>query len=131
MLVLYADGALGIALLVLWVYSLFDVITSDVSQIRNLPQWAWVVIVLVLGELGVGPVLWFLAGRPRRTTGPEQRRDRTRLPPEYDRPGRAVASSPDDDAAFLAGLQRRAAEQRRAAAEPDRSTEQTPEPDGS
>jgi hypothetical protein len=33
--------------------------------------------------------------------------------PEYDRPGRAMATNPDDDEAFLRGLRERAEEQRR------------------
>jgi hypothetical protein len=115
---LYADGAVGLVVLVLWVYTLFDVITSDPATIRNLPKVGWFVVVLLLGELAIGPVLWFLAGRP--VTGASRSlpyKGNTGIPPEYDRPGRAAAQSPDDDAAFLAGLKDRADEQRTKAAE--------------
>ena len=124
---LYADGALGIAVLVLWVYALLDVITSDETRIRNLPKWGWFVIVLLLGETPIGPVLWFVAGRPRGPARSLPYKGNRGIPAEYDRPGRAVATSPDEDEAFLASLkartdaQRRKAEQERRAREADGS----------
>ena len=123
----YADGALGIAVLVLWVYALLDVITSDETRIRNLPKWGWFVIVLLLGELAIGPVLWFVAGRPQGAARSLPYKGNRGIPAEYDRPGRAVATSPDEDEAFLASLkarteaQRRKAEQERRAREADGS----------
>lgn len=119
---LYADGALGLALLCLWVYALLDVLTADESQVRNLPKWGWLLLVLLFGEVGVGPLLWFVAGRPRPAS-----RQPSRLPytgragrfPKYDRPGRAVAQNPDDDETFLRGLRDRAEEQRRKAQRPE------------
>ena len=122
---IYADGALGIAVLVLWVYALLDVITSDETRIRNLPKWGWFVIVLLLGELAIGPVLWFVAGRPQGAARSLPYKGNRGIPAEYDRPGRAVATSPDEDEAFLASLkartdaQRRKAEQERRAREAD------------
>ena len=114
---LYADGALGLAILVLWIYCLFDVITSEPAGIRHLPKLAWFLIVLVLGELGIGPILWLVAGRPQGATRSLPYKGNTGIPAEYDRPGRAAAQNPDDDAAFLAGLRDRAQEQRKKAAE--------------
>ncbi len=124
---LYADGALGIAVLVLWVYALLDVITSDETRIRNLPKWGWFGIVLLLGELAIGPVLWFVAGRPQGAARSLPYKGNRGIPEEYDRPGRAVATSPDADEAFLASLkartdaQRRKAEQERRARKADGS----------
>ena len=124
---LYGEGALGIAVLVLWVYALLDVITSDETRIRNLPKWGWFVIVLLLGELAIGPVLWFVAGRPQGAARSLPYKGNRGIPAEYDRPGRAVATSPDEDEAFLASLkartdaQRRKAEQERRAREADGS----------
>ena len=120
---LYADGFLGIAILALWVYALLEVLTADPTRIRNLPKWGWFVVVLVLGELGIGPLLWFVAGRPQGRARELPYRGNAALPAEYDRPGRAVASSPDDDAAFLATLRERADEQRRAAERERRARE--------
>lgn len=124
---LYADGALALVLLVLWVFALLDVLTTPPERVRNLPKWGWFVVVLLLGELAIGPVLWCVAGRPRGPGPVGRRRGGPRaggrsgtlggpaIPAEYDRPGRASASSPDDDAAFLAALKARADEQRRQA----------------
>jgi hypothetical protein len=117
---LYADGALGLALLCVWVYSLLDVLTSDETRVRNLPKWAWFLVVLLFGELLVGALLWFVAGRPQgaaaRPGGLPYKGNSGRFP-EYDRPGRAVANSPDDDEAFLRGLRERTEDQRRRAEE--------------
>ena len=124
---LYGEGVLGIAVLVLWVYALLDVITADETRIRNLPKWGWFVIVLLLGELAIGPVLWFVAGRPQGAARSLPYKGNRGIPAEYDRPGRAVATSPDEDEAFLASLkartdaQRRKAEQERRAREADGS----------
>ena len=115
---LYADGAIGIALLCLWVYALLDVLTSDEAAVRNLPKRAWFVVVLLFGEIGVGPLLWFVAGRPLR--GTRAATGKTGRFPEYERPGRATAQRPDDDEAFLRGLRERTEEQRRRAAEQHR-----------
>lgn len=120
---LYADGAVGIAVLVLWVYALLDVITTDETGIRNLPKWGWFVVVLLLGELAIGPVLWFVAGRPRGAVPSMPYKGNRGIPAEYDRPGRAVAASPDEDAAFLASLKARTDEQRRKAEQERRARE--------
>ena len=112
---LYADGALALAVLVLWVVALLDVITADESRVRNLPKLGWIFIVLLLGELAIGPVLWFVAGRPQGAPRSLPYKGNLGTPAEYDRPGRATAASPDDDAAFLASLKKRADEQRRIA----------------
>ncbi len=111
---LLADGALGMALLVLWVYCIFDAVTSDAAAVRHLPKGVWVVLIIVLSD--IGSLLWLVAGRPQaaRSVPPQVN---TAIPPEYDRPGRAVAASPDDDAAFLASLRVRADRQRMQAAD--------------
>jgi hypothetical protein len=103
--VLYADGVLGLALLVLWVYCLFDVITADPAAVRNLPKVLWFPVVLLLGALGIGPALWLYAGRPR--TGL-----RAPLRKRAPRPGPGEGRNPDDDAEFLASLKARAEQQR-------------------
>jgi hypothetical protein len=116
---LYADGVLGLALLCLWVFALLDVLTSNETAVRNLPKWGWFLVVLLFGEIAIGPLLWFVAGRPTtvgRPSGLPYKGNPGRFP-EYDRPGRATAASPDDDEAFLRGLRERAEEQRRRAAE--------------
>jgi len=120
--VLYVDGLVGLVLLVVWVYGLFDVITTRDPGIRNLPKWAWVLLVLLLGPEAfcAGTILWFVAGRPTgparslpyrgnagSTPGPASAAPR--------RKGGTRAGNPDDDAEFLASLRDRAQEQRRRA----------------
>ncbi len=112
---LYANGALGLAMLVLWIYCLFDAITTDASRVRNLSKGVWVVIVLLLPD--IGSVLWLLAGRPQGAARSLPYKGNAGIPPEYDRPGRAAAQNPDDDAAFLKHLRERAEDQRRRAEE--------------
>lgn len=103
---LYADGLIGLLLLGLWLYCLFDVITTDETQCRNLPKLVWLLIVLLLS--GIGSILWLIAGRPRayETAAPARYA-------EYDRPGRSAATNPDDDEEFLRQCRERAEEQRR------------------
>lgn len=103
---LFADGLLGLLLLGLWLYCLFDVITTDEAVCRNLPKIAWLLIVLLLPD--IGSILWLVAGRPRtyETSRPSPY-------PEYERPGRFAATNPDDDEEFLRQCRERAEEQRR------------------
>lgn len=115
---LLADGALGMVLLVVWVYCIFDAITSDAPAVRNLPKGVWVVLVIILSD--IGSLLWLVAGRPQGPARSLPDKGNTAIPAEYDRPGRAVAASPDDDAAFLASLRTRAERQRTQAAEESR-----------
>ena len=56
-----------IAVFAFWFWAIYDVVTSDSTQIRNLPKVVWLVIVIALGfVLAIGPILWVLAGRPQR-----------------------------------------------------------------
>lgn len=115
---LFGYGLLSLATLCLVVYCALNVITTPESEVRNLPRMVWLLLVLFFPV--VGGIAWLVAGRPVAPSaslpykgnhgGPA-----TRIPAEYDRPGRAVATSPDDDEAFLRGLRERAEEQRRVA----------------
>jgi Phospholipase_D-nuclease N-terminal len=108
------DGVLGLVFLGLWIFCIIDVITTPDGQSRNLPKVAWLLIVIVL--MDVGSIAWLIAGR---TWNGEPRRPGVPRPPLVgtpDRPGaRPVASNPDDDEEFLASLRSRAEEQRRRA----------------
>lgn len=120
---LLADGTLGLVMLVLWVFCVADCIISDEARVRSLPKLLWLLIVLVLPD--VGSVLWLVLGRPKGAARTMPYKGNAGVPTEYDRPGRAVATNPDDDAAFLRQLrdraeqQRRSAEQQRATPDPD------------
>jgi hypothetical protein len=113
--VLLLRGVPVLLLVLLWLYCLFDAISADPARVRNLSKGFWVVIVLLLPD--VGSILWLVAGRPQGPARSLPYKGNAGVPPEYDRPGRATASSPDDDAEFLDSLKRRAEEQRRKAAE--------------
>jgi len=111
--VLLADGTLGLVMLVLWVFCVADCIISDEARVRSLPKLLWLLIVLVLPD--VGSVLWLALGRPKWATRSRPYKGNTGVPTKYDRPGRAVATHPDDDAAFMSHLRDRAEQQRRSA----------------
>lgn len=130
---LFFDGALGLVLFALWVFCLLDVITTDESLCRNLQKTWWVLIVLLMFD--VGAVLWLVAGRPWPSGGPDlpyrgNRGHRTQSAyPEYQRPGRFAATSPDDDEEFLRKCRERAEEQRQRHREQRRQAEGGPEGD--
>ena len=77
---------LGLALVILTVYSVVDCAVFDRKRIRGLPRWVWI-FVIVLVPL-IGPLLWLFVGHGRATPTA--------------RPFRSVA--PDDDLDFLRGL---------------------------
>ncbi|HEY5025701.1 MAG TPA: PLD nuclease N-terminal domain-containing protein [Acidimicrobiales bacterium] len=56
-------GVIGIALVFIWIYCLYDVVTTHDGLVRNLPKIAWFVIVLLIPDLG--SILWLAFGRPR------------------------------------------------------------------
>ncbi|MCA2207586.1 MULTISPECIES: PLD nuclease N-terminal domain-containing protein [Nocardia] len=100
---------IGFLTLALWVYCLVDIVTSPDDGIRHLPKMGWLIVVVLLPTIGA--LLWLFAGRP---IGPSRPASNTRFS-EYDRPGRHIATNPDDDEAFLRGLRERAEQQRREA----------------
>lgn len=98
----------GLLVLALWVFCVIEVIMTDGSRCRSLPKPLWLLIVLILPD--VGSVAWLVAGRPRAAWRPAA--------PAYDAgAGRPLPPSPDDDEDFLRGLRERVEEQRRKARE--------------
>ena len=66
-------GLVGIGLLVLWLYCIYDVITTQDALVRHLPKIVWLLIVVLLSDLG--SFLWLAFGRPvgaRRTHEPRR-----------------------------------------------------------
>ncbi len=102
----------GLVVFALWVFSLVDVIGSDEGAIRHLPKLWWLLIVLFFPF--AGSVAWLVAGRPAGAPGRSKYERAVPSHPEYDRPGRAAATSTVDDEAFLSKVRERAEEQRRA-----------------
>jgi hypothetical protein len=79
---------LRVALLVLvfglTIYALVDCAGADESQIKNLPKWGWLLIIILLGPalFAIGPVSYLIAGRnkPKRGKAPKRRI----IPPDDD-----------------------------------------------
>lgn len=117
---------IGPLIFILWIYCLVNVITSRDDEVRHLPKFVWLIVVLLFPF--IGSIVWLAAGRPESARRPRSRHERE-VPefPEYDRPGRMAATSPDDDAEFLRKVRERAEEQRRKAREQKRRDEQTDE----
>jgi hypothetical protein len=105
---LFFDGGLAIIAFAVWLFCLIDVVTTPEGETRNLPKFVWLLIVILL--LDIGSIAWLVAGRPWGA----QRTPRAAFPGVNRRPSRA-ATSPDDDEDFLRQLKARAEEQRRRA----------------
>jgi hypothetical protein len=114
------DGVLGLFFIGLWIFCIIDVITTPDGTCRNLPRLAWLLIVILLAD--IGSIAWLIAGR---NWSGEGRRPLAKTPaPSGARP---VATNPDDDEEFLATLRTRAEEQRRRAREAQQGNDK---PDG-
>jgi hypothetical protein len=111
----FAGGAVGLVVMGLWIFCLVDVITTVDGTTRNLPKMGWLLIVLLLPL--IGSVLWLVAGRPERVGGSRYQGPQSRFP-EYERPGRHVAQTLEDDEEFLRKCRERAEQQRKAAKPP-------------
>jgi hypothetical protein len=111
--VLLRVGGIGfVILLAFWLYCLLDVITTDESRVRHLPKIIWLLIVLLLFE--VGAALWLIAGRPRgEAAGPSPNGSRARQRGPIGSRARRVPLPPDDDPEFLADLGRQHDEEHR------------------
>lgn len=106
---LFVDGGFALLFIALWLFCIIDVITTPEGLCRNLPKLIWLMIVIILPDLG--SIAWLVAGRPWT----ERAAQRAARPATPRRPARA--SNPDDDEEFLAQLRARAEEQRRRARE--------------
>lgn len=107
MLVLAA--VLVLVALGIWLYCLFEVLSTNEGDVRYLPKFAWFMIVLLGFDLGAAA--WLVFGRRRGfvTAGV------TAWPPDYllagggerPEPGAPAPLGPDDDPEFLRQLDRR------------------------
>lgn len=110
---LYVDGLVGLIFMGVWIFCIIDVIMTPEGSCRNLPKLVWLLVVILVPD--IGSLVWLIAGRPRRARQPWSGNDagaRTSAFPEYERPGRATASTPEADAAFLRQCRERAEAQR-------------------
>ena len=107
--VIFFEGVFGLAVLVLWVYCIFDVISTDEALVQNLPKIIWLLVVIFIPT--IGSIAWLLLGRPQKagfTPGGQTYRAEPRSS-GFARPGSSRATlAPDDDPRFLAQLDDRA-----------------------
>ncbi|HMC79246.1 MAG TPA: PLDc N-terminal domain-containing protein [Acidimicrobiia bacterium] len=60
--VIFGDGVVALSLLVLWIFCILDVISTEDVLCRNLPKYFWLLIVIILPD--IGSIAWLLLGRP-------------------------------------------------------------------
>jgi len=84
--------------ILLAIYALIDCIQTDESQVRGLPKFGWIALIVLVAI--VGPVAWLVAGRAR-TGGSRLPLPGGRARGAAERP-RPLA--PDDDPEFLGRL---------------------------
>ncbi|GGW78265.1 membrane protein [Streptomyces lucensis JCM 4490] len=84
--------------LALWIYAFVDCLNTPEEEVRHLPKVVWVIIVLLFGEVLVGPVAWLITGKvrgaPANGSAPAQRHRNTG----------AGWVAPDDNPEFLKSL---------------------------
>jgi hypothetical protein len=77
-------AALLVLVFGLTIYALIDCARADESQIKNLPKWGWLLIIILVGPalFAIGPVSYLIAGRnkPKRGKAPKRRI----IPPDDD-----------------------------------------------
>ncbi|MFG2607251.1 PLD nuclease N-terminal domain-containing protein [Streptomyces sp. NPDC048514] len=86
--------------LALWIYAFVDCLNTPEEEVRHLPKVVWVIIILLFGEVLVGPVAWLLTGKKRQAGV-----DGTAASPGR-RGGGAGWVAPDDNPEFLRSLDR-------------------------
>ncbi len=93
----------------LLVFCLIECIQAPEGEIRNLPRWGWLVLIILVPL--VGGIAWLVAGRPLRSARSAGRSGGA-WPATGGGNGRygAAPRGPDDDTEFLANLQRADAE---------------------
>lgn len=105
-------GILGLVLLALWVWCVFDVIAAEESFVRNMPKVLWLLVVIVVPT--VGAVAWLALGRPEGA-GLRPGTSGSRGPRAYPAPGPRLPAprGPEDSPAFMSELEQRADRLRR------------------
>jgi hypothetical protein len=85
--------------LALWIYAFIDCLNTPEEEVRGLPKVVWVIIILLFGEVLVGPVAWLVAGK-QRGAGPSG----GSTPSQWHRNQRTEWVAPDDNPEFLKSL---------------------------
>jgi hypothetical protein len=59
-----AEGVVFLVLFAFWIWAILDVIATEAELCRNLPKVVWLILVLVLAD--IGSLAWLLLGRPEK-----------------------------------------------------------------
>lgn len=89
---------------ILLVASLIDIARTPADQIRGIPKWAWLVLVILVPYLG--PAGWFLSGRPRAATAASPKAQSANPTGRFLSYQEHTPVAPDDDPEFLESLRR-------------------------
>ncbi|MFJ4850925.1 PLD nuclease N-terminal domain-containing protein [Streptomyces sp. NPDC088733] len=84
--------------LALMIYAFIDCLNTPEEQVRGLPKVVWLIIILLFGEILVGPIVWLVAGRHRGAPAGGS------TPAEWHRNHRTQWVAPDDNPQFLHSL---------------------------
>jgi len=60
------EGIVVVALFLFWIWALLDCIATDSAMCRNLPKMVWIILILLLPD--IGSLIWLLLGRPERAS---------------------------------------------------------------
>jgi hypothetical protein len=108
-MLMYGGGIVALAFFLLWIYCIFDVISTDESLARNMPKFVWLLVVIFLPT--IGSAAWLILGRPQKA-GLAPGDTKLRPPPRLSSRGPSP-KGPDDSPEFLKGLDGRSRELRR------------------
>jgi hypothetical protein len=98
---LLVRGLVPLLIIGMVVFCLIDCVQTPEYSVRNLPKWAWIVLILLFEVIGC--VAWLVAGRP---SAADRQREYPTGSPEHDRQRPRRDTAPDDDPEFLRELGR-------------------------
>lgn len=52
--------------LALWIYAFVDCLNTPENEVRHMPKVVWVLVILLFGEVLVGPLAWLITGKVRK-----------------------------------------------------------------
>jgi len=75
------EAFLAVISIALTLYTFIDCAQKDETELRKLPKWGWLLVILFLSTFG--SIAYLIAGRPRGNRGPKPPK-RKILPPDDD-----------------------------------------------